>query len=110
MVLFMDHSHRLIACETLAEGTISHATVYSREVVRRALELSASGLILVHNHPSGCATISREDIATTAQIERAATVLDIRVVDHLIVAGDEVVSFSEQGMLFPTRRASDLRP
>lgn len=108
MVLFLDHSQRLIACETLAEGTITHATVYSREVVRRALELSASALILVHNHPSGSARISREDIATTAQIERAAAVLDINVVDHLIVAGDEVVSFSEQGMLFPTRRSNDI--
>ena len=108
MVLFLDHSHRLIACETLAEGTISHATVYSREVVRRALELSAAALILVHNHPSGVARISREDIATTAQIERAAAVLDMQVVDHLIVAGDEVVSFSEQGMLFPTRRSNDI--
>lgn len=109
MVLFLDHAYRLIACETLAEGTITHATVYSREVVRRALELSASALILVHNHPSGSAHISKQDIATTAQIERAAAVLDMKVVDHLIVAGDDVVSFSEHGLLFPTRRAGDLR-
>lgn len=104
VVLFLDASQRLIACETLGEGTLTHAPVYSREVVRRALELSAASLILVHNHPSGDTRPSDEDIATTAQIERAAAILDIRVLDHLIVAGDTIVSLAEEELLFPPRR------
>lgn len=104
VVLFLDASRRLIACETLGEGTLTHAPVYSREVVRRALELSAASLILVHNHPSGDARPSDEDVATTAQIERAAAILDIAVLDHLIVAGDTIVSLAENELLFPPRR------
>lgn len=99
LVLFLDCSHRLIALETLAEGTIEHAAVYSREVVRRAVELSASGLILVHNHPSGSETISRADVNVTTQIARAAAVLDINLIDHLIVAGATVIGFVERGLL-----------
>lgn len=102
VVLFLDRSLQLIALETLAEGTIGHAPVYSREVVRRALELSASGLILVHNHPSGSEVISQSDIFTTAQIERAAATLDIELIDHLVVAGTEVISFVEHGLIFRT--------
>lgn len=99
LVLFLDRSHRLIALETLAEGTIEHAAVYSREVVRRAVELSASGLILVHNHPSGSETISRADVNVTTQIARAAAVLDIDLIDHLVVAGATVIGFVERGLL-----------
>jgi len=104
MVLFLDRSFHLIALETMGEGTVSHAPVYSREVVRRAIELSASGLILVHNHPSGGAAISRADIQTTVQIERAAAALDIELIDHLVVAGDEVVSFVEKALIVRGRR------
>lgn len=102
MVLFLDPSLRLIACDTMAEGTVTHAPVYSREVVRRALELSATSLILVHNHPSGRADISKSDINTTAHIERAGALLDIEVLDHLVVAGDQIVSMADAGLLFPT--------
>lgn len=106
VVLFLDQSLRLIACETMAEGTVAHAPVYTREVIRRALELSATAMILVHNHPSGSRKISQSDIASTAAIERGAASLDIEVIDHLVVAGDDIVSLAEQRLLFPTRRGS----
>nr|WP_295237178.1 DNA repair protein RadC [uncultured Brevundimonas sp.] len=99
LVMFLDRSHRLIALETMAEGSVSHAPVYTREVIRRAVELSASGLILVHNHPSGRDTISRADIDVTAQIARAAAVLEIELIDHLVVAGPAVIGFVERGLL-----------
>ena len=101
LVLFLDRSHRLIALETMAEGSINHAPVYTREVVRRAVELSASGLILVHNHPSGSETISRADVNVTTQIARAAAVLDIELIDHLVIAGPTVIGFVERGLLPP---------
>ena len=109
LVLFLDRSLRLIAMESMGEGTVSHAPVYSREVVRRALELSASGIILVHNHPSGCEAISASDIQTTAQIERAAAALDIELIDHLVVAGDDVVSFAEKALILGTGRSGRKR-
>jgi len=99
LVLFLDPAHQLIALETLAEGTVAHAPVYSREVVRRALELSASGLILVHNHPSGSDVISKSDLDITAQIGRAAAALDINLIDHLVVAGTKVVSFVDRDLM-----------
>ena len=109
LVLFLDRSLRLIAMESMGEGTVSHAPVYSREVVRRALELSASGIILVHNHPSGCEAISASDIQTTAQIERAAAALDIELIDHLVVAGDDVISFAEKALILGTGRSGRKR-
>lgn len=99
LVMFLDRSHRLIALETMAEGSISHAHVYTREVVRRAVELSASGMILVHNHPSGSETISKADVSVTTQIARAAAVLDIELIDHLVVAEPKVIGFVERGLL-----------
>lgn len=99
LVVFLDSSHRLIALETMAEGTIGHAAVYTREVIRRAVELSASGMILVHNHPSGSEKISKADVGVTTQIARAAAVLDIELIDHLVVAGPKVIGFVERGLL-----------
>lgn len=103
MVLFLDNGLRLIACETMSEGTVAHVAVYTREVVRRAVELSATAMILVHNHPSASRHISESDIAMTAQIERAAAALDIEVIDHLVVAGDVVVSLAEQRLMSASR-------
>ncbi|WP_271146825.1 DNA repair protein RadC [Brevundimonas sp. NIBR10] len=91
-VLFLDHGNGLIADEVLARGSISRVAVYSREVMRRALELSATALILVHNHPSGSRKISADDRAITLEIVRAGQTLGIEVHDHLIVAGDDVIS------------------
>lgn len=107
LVLFLGPSLRLIACETMSEGTVAHAPVYAREVIRRALELSATGLVLVHNHPSGSRRISASDIRTTMEIQRGGAVLDIAVIDHLIVAGDAIVSLADDGRM-PVLKITDL--
>ena len=83
----------------MGAGTVDHAPVYPREVVRRALELSASALVLAHNHPSGDPTPSRADIDMTKQVVDAARVLQIAVHDHLVVAGDQVASLRALGLM-----------
>jgi DNA repair protein RadC len=98
-VLFLDRRNQLIADERQGVGTVDHAPVYPREVVRRAIELSASGILLAHNHPSADVTPSRADIDTTRQVIDAARSLQITVHDHFLVAGDEVVSFRAKGLL-----------
>ncbi len=89
----------LKADEVQATGTVNHTPVYPREVVRRALELAASSLVLVHNHPSGDPTPSRDDIEMTRQIQEAAGALSITVRDHLIVGNGRWLSFREAGLL-----------
>jgi DNA repair protein RadC len=91
-ILFLDNRNRLIADEVQGRGTVNHTPVYVREVIKRALELSASSIILVHNHPSGDPTPSRADIDMTKQIIEAAKKLDISVHDHLIVGRDGHIS------------------
>jgi DNA repair protein RadC len=98
-VLFLDTKNQLIADELMGEGTVNHAPVYPREVVRRALELSASAVLLVHNHPSGDPTPSGADIEVTKQVVAAAKALGIQVHDHVIVGGDVVVSLKQQGLM-----------
>lgn len=98
-VLFLDRRNQLIADERLGVGTVDHAPVYPREVARRALELSASAILLAHNHPSGCADPSRADIDMTKQVADALRTLQITVYDHFIVAGDQVVSFRAKGLM-----------
>lgn len=98
-VLFLDRKSQLIADEILGEGTVDQAPVYPREVLRRALELSASALILVHNHPSGDPKPSREDIEVTRQIAAAAKVHEISIHDHLVVGREGVASFKTLGLL-----------
>lgn len=98
-VLFLDNRNRLMGDEVLGLGTVNHAPVYPREVVRRALELHANAIILAHNHPSGDPTPSREDIAMTREIQRAAETLRIVVHDHIVVAGSRWVSFRREGLL-----------
>ncbi len=98
-VLFLDLKNRLIADEEQAHGTVNHVPVYPREVVKRALELNASALILVHNHPSGDPTPSDADIAMTRQIEKAADALGITLHDHLIIGKACEVSFRADGYL-----------
>jgi DNA repair protein RadC len=97
-VLFLDKKNQLIADEKLGDGTVDHAPVYPREVMRRALELAASAVILVHNHPSGDPTPSHADIDMTRQIVEAGRALKIAVHDHLVVGRDGVVSFKERGL------------
>ena len=98
-VLFLDKKNQLIADETLGQGTVDHAPVYPREVARRALELSASALILLHNHPSGDPQPSNADILMTRQITAALEALKISVHDHLVVGRDGVASFKALGLM-----------
>src|SRR5580658_3776440 len=98
-VLFLDKKNCLIADETMNEGTVDHAPVYPREVARRALELSASAVILVHNHPSGDPTPSPADVDMTRQVIEATRPLKIAVHDHLVVGREGVASFKALGLL-----------
>ena len=98
-ILFLDRKNVLIADEAQARGTVDHVPVYPREVVKRALELNASALILVHNHPSGDPTPSDADITVTRQIEDAAQALSITLHDHLVIGKSDEFSFRAAGYL-----------
>jgi len=98
-ILFLDRKNTLIADEEQAKGTVDHVPVYPREVVKRALELNASALILVHNHPSGDPTPSEADIAMTIQVQDACQVLGLTLHDHLIIGKSREVSFRSGGYL-----------
>lgn len=98
-ILFLDTKNTLIADEAHAQGTLDHVPVYPREVIKRALELNAASIILVHNHPSGDPTPSEADIAMTQQIEVAAKALSITLHDHIIIGKSREASFREWGLL-----------
>ena len=98
-ILFLDRKNQLIADEIMAHGTVDHAPVYTREVARRALELHASALILVHNHPSGDPTPSRADIDITRELIDALDPFDILVHDHLIAGTGGVTSLKSAGLI-----------
>jgi DNA repair protein RadC len=98
-VLFLDSRNRLIADEVQGQGTINHAPAYPREVVRRSLELHASAVILVHNHPSGDPAPSREDVTLTAEIARAASMMGITVHDHIIVGRGKWLSLRAEKLM-----------
>ena len=97
--LFLDNRNRLIAFEELFRGTIDAASVYPREVVRRALECNAAALIVAHNHPSGVAEPSRADAVLTRRLREALALVDIRLLDHFVVGDGEVTSLAERGLL-----------
>ncbi len=98
-VLFLDKKNRLIGDEVQNEGTIDHTAVYPREIAKRALELSASAVILVHNHPSGDPQPSKGDFSMTTEIKDALSKLDIRVHDHIIVSRGGYSSFKSMGLM-----------
>jgi DNA repair protein RadC len=98
-VLFLDKKNQLIADEVMNRGTVDHAPVYPREVMRRALELAASAVILVHNHPSGDPRPSRADIEMTQEVVEAGRALRIAVHDHLVAGRDGVASFKGLGLI-----------
>jgi DNA repair protein RadC len=98
-VLFLDKKNQLIADEVMNRGTVDHAPVYPREVMRRALELSASAVILVHNHPGGDPTPSVADVEMTKQVVEAARALRIAVHDHLVVGRHGTASFKALGLI-----------
>lgn len=96
--LFLDNRHRLIQYEEMFYGTVDGASVYPREVVRRALHHNAAAVIFAHNHPSGVAEPSDADERITQRLREALRLIDVRVLDHFVV-GDQVVSFAERGLL-----------
>lgn len=98
-VLFLNHRHILIADEVLQQGTIDHTPVYPREIIKRALELHAAALILLHNHPSGDPTPSKADIDMTENIVTAARAVNMTVHDHVIVSESGTYSFKSYGLL-----------
>ena len=98
-ILFLDRKNRLVADEVQQKGTVDHAPVYPREVARRALELNATAVILVHNHPSGDPTPSRADIAMTKEVAAAAKAVEVVVHDHIVIARDGHASFRALGLL-----------
>ncbi|OEF29503.1 RadC family protein [Vibrio rumoiensis] len=98
-VLFLDNQHRVISDEVLFEGTIDAASVYPREVVKRAMHHNAAALILAHNHPSGVAEPSDADRRITRRLVDAMALVDIRILDHFVVGDGEVVSFAERGWM-----------
>lgn len=99
MVLYLNQQNRLIAHETLFAGSISSTEVHPREVVKRALYFNAAAVILAHNHPSGDTSTSQADKTITQRLVQALQLVDIRVPDHLIVGGTQILSFAEHGLL-----------
>jgi DNA repair protein RadC len=99
MVLFVDTQNRIIDSETLFEGSLTQTSVYPREVLQRALHHNAAAVMLAHNHPTGIAEPSNADKAITTKLKEALAVIDVRVLDHFIVAGNQMCSFAELGLL-----------
>lgn len=99
MALFLDAQNRVIEAEELFRGTLTQTSVYPREVVKRALAHNAAGILLAHNHPSGVAEPSQADRWLTDQLKAALALVDVRVLDHFIVAGNHSLSFAERGLL-----------
>jgi len=99
MVLFLDAQNRVLVLEELFSGTLTQTSVYPREVVKRALHHNAASVIFAHNHPSGVAQQSRADELLTTSLKQALALVDIRVLDHFIVAGNSTLSFAERGLL-----------
>ena len=97
--LFLDNRNRVIVCEELFRGTVDGASVHPREVVKRALRYNAAAVILAHNHPSGIAEPSSADELITRRLKEALIVVDIRILDHLVIAGATAESFAERGLL-----------
>ena len=98
-VLYLDTRNRLLADEPQARGTVNHTPVYPREVVARALELRATAMILVHNHPSGDPSPSVADVEMTQEVKAAASVLSVLLHDHIIIGNGRWLSFRQQGLL-----------
>lgn len=99
LVLFLDAQNRLQASEQMFSGTLMETSVYPREVVKRAMHHNAAGVIFAHNHPSGVAKQSQADELITKQLKQALALVDVKVLDHFIVAGNHTMSFVERGLL-----------
>ena len=99
MVLFLDAQHRVIEPEEMFRGTLTQTSVYPREVVKRSLVNNAAAVIFAHNHPSGVAQPSHADELLTRSLKEALALVDVKVLDHFVVAGSAVMSFAERGLL-----------
>jgi DNA repair protein RadC len=99
VVLFLDVKNRLIASEEMFRGTLTHTSVYPREVVKAALAHNAAGVMLAHNHPSGSPEPSEADLLLTRALVQALALVDVRILDHFVVAGPQVHSFAEHGQM-----------
>jgi len=99
MVIYLNGRNQILKMETLFEGTLNTSAVYPREVVKKALENDASALVLVHNHPSGNPSPSKDDLTITKKLKESARTIDIYIHDHLIIAGNDVYSFSDHGLI-----------
>ena len=99
MVIYLNGRNQIIKMEEVFEGTLSTSAVYPREVVKRALDNEAAALVFVHNHPSGNPNPSKEDLTITNKLKEAAQSIDVVVHDHLIIAGNEVYSFADHGLI-----------
>ena len=99
MVIYLNGRNQILKMETLFEGTLNTSAVYPREVVKKALENDASALVLVHNHPSGNPSPSQDDLTITKKLKESARTIDIYIHDHLIIAGNDVYSFSDHGLI-----------
>lgn len=99
MAIFLDNKNRVLKHCCLFSGTLSHVEVHPREIVREAIKVNAAGVILAHNHPSGCAEPSRADKEITKRIIKCCQFMDIRVLDHLIIGRGEYISFAERGWI-----------
>ncbi len=99
MVVFLDAQNRAIGTEELFRGTLTQTSVYPREIVKRALQRNAAAVVLAHNHPSGVAEPSVQDQALTRTISEALAMVDVKVLDHFIVAPGASLSFAERGLI-----------
>ena len=99
VVLFLDAQHRVLSVEELFRGTLTQTSVYPREIVKAALKANAAAVIFAHNHPSGVAEPSQADELLTRQLKEALSMVDVKVLDHFIVAGRATLSFAERGLL-----------
>jgi DNA repair protein RadC len=97
--LWLDAQHRVLACEELFRGTLTQTSVYPREIVKAGLRANAAAVIFAHNHPSGAAQPSRADELLTRNLKDALALVEIKVLDHFIVAGSQTLSFAERGLL-----------
>jgi DNA repair protein RadC len=99
VAVLLDAQNRVLSCQELFRGTLTQTSVYPREVVKVALAANAGAVIFAHNHPSGVSEPSRADELLTQQLKSALALVDIKVLDHFVVAGGESMSFSERGLL-----------
>jgi DNA repair protein RadC len=97
--IWLDAQHRVISCEEPFRGTLTQTSVYPREVVKGALRVNAAAVIFAHNHPSGVAQPSQADELLTRNLKEALSLVDVRVLDHFIIAGNQAISFAERGLL-----------